>query len=217
MDLRTDIVIGKGMNRDKTERILRALDGAAEMKVMVGSGKVTFFDDLNSQAITTLKVLPSDLQIPMDLTDQQKKEMTETYLQDIETYANDWKAEAIERLREKTQKNATLGYRADRLASIVKSEFGISKSKARFIARQETSLFVSKYRELRYTGAGVKQYIWSTSQDQRVRHDHADLNHKIFSWDEPPIVDQSTGKRGNPGTDFNCRCLALPVIRLGAN
>jgi SPP1 gp7 family putative phage head morphogenesis protein len=153
----------------------------------------------------------------MDLTEQQKQDLVDTYQKNIELYINDWKDEAIERLREKTQANAALGYRSDRLARIVKTEFGVSKNKAKMIARQETSLFVSKYREERYTGAGIKQYIWSTSQDQRVRHDHADLNHKIFSWDEPPIVDQSTGKRGNPGTDFNCRCLALPLIRLSGN
>jgi len=85
------------------------------------------------------------------------------------------------------------------------------------IARQETSLFVSKYREERYTGAGITEYIWSTSKDQRVRPDHAALDHQVFSWDSPPVTDRATGKRNNPGADFGCRCLALPVIRLGAS
>ena len=219
MDLRTDIVIGKGMNRDKTERILKALEEAKQMRLVVGTGSeaTTMFDDLNNQAITTFKILPENIQIPMDLSDQQKEDLLETYQKNVSGYLEEWKNEAIERLREKTQANAALGYRSDRLARIVKTEFGVSKSKAKMIARQETSLFVSKYREERYTGAGIKQYTWSTSQDERVRKDHADLNHKVFSWDSPPIVDRSTGRRGNPGEDFGCRCICLPVIRLSGN
>jgi SPP1 gp7 family putative phage head morphogenesis protein len=218
-DMRTDIVIGKGMNRDKTERILKALQESSQMKIVVGTGMkaTTMFDDLNKQAVTTLKVLPENLQIPMDLTKQQKDGLMDTYQKNVEGYLEEWKDEAIERLREKTQANAALGYRSDRLATIVKTEFGVSKSKARMIARQETSLFVSKYREERYTNAGIRQYVWSTSLDERVRPDHKELHHRMFSWDEPPIVDKSTGRRGNPGEDFGCRCLALPVVRLGDN
>jgi SPP1 gp7 family putative phage head morphogenesis protein len=219
MDIKTDIVIGKGMNRDKTERILDALEKAKQLKLIVGTGMqaTTMFDDLNQQAITTFKVLPENIQIPMQLTDRQKANILKDYTNNINLYINDWKQEAIERLREKTQKNAALGYRADRLANIIKSEFGVSKNKAKFLARQETGLFVSKYREERYTNAGIKEYIWSCSLDERVRPDHKALHHTKWSWDSPPIVDRSSGRRGNPGEDFGCRCLALPVVKLGAN
>jgi SPP1 gp7 family putative phage head morphogenesis protein len=218
MDLRTDLVIGKGMNKSKTESILKALDEAKGMKIIIGAGNaaVSIIDALNDQAIQTLKILPESLQIPMNLTEQQQKNITDDYKKNLHLYIEDWKQDQIERLREKTQANAALGYRADRLAKIVKSEFGVSKSKAKMIARQETSLFVSRYRQERYTTAGIRQYIWSTSHDERVRKDHRDLDHKIFSWDEPPVVDTATGRKANPGEDFGCRCLAMPMIRLGA-
>ena len=218
MDIRTDVVIGKGMNRDKTERILEALDGAAEMKLVIGTGMkaTSMFDDLNQQAISTFKVLPENIQIPMELTKQQKEDLLDSYQKNVSGYLEDWKTEAIERLREKTQANAALGYRSDRLATIVKTEFGVSKSKAKMIARQETSMFVSKYREERYTGAGIDEYVWSTSKDQRVRPRHKELDHQVFSWDSPPIVD-AQGNRRNPGEDFGCRCIAIPVLRLGAS
>ena len=217
MDLKTDIIIGKGMNRDKTERILKALRESQGMKLVVGTGMEETIKDLDGQFIKTLKVLPENIQIPMQLTDRQKANILSDYTNNINLYINDWKQEAIERLREKTQKNAALGYRADRLANIVKSEFGVSKNKAKFLARQETGLFVSKYREERYTNAGIKEYIWSCSLDERVRPDHKALHHTKWSWDSPPIVDRSSGRRGNPGEDFGCRCLALPVVKLGAN
>ena len=67
---------------------------------------------------------------------------------------------------------------------------------------------------MRYTNAGVKEYIWSTSNDQRVRPDHKELNGKTFSWGEA-VIDRTTGQKGNPGEAFGCRCLALPVVRIG--
>jgi SPP1 gp7 family putative phage head morphogenesis protein len=219
MDLRTDIVIGKGMNRSKSEQILKHLDSLSSSKIVVGTGmqSLSMFDELNQQAIKTFKVLPENIQIPLDLTEAQKRNISKTYTKNIDLSINDWKNEQVERLREKVQRNSTLGYRSDRLAGIVKSEFGISKNKAKFIARQETSVFVSKYRQERYSGAGIKEYIWSTSHDERVRPDHKALDHTKWSWDSPPIVDRSSGKTANPGEDFSCRCLALPVIRLGVS
>lgn len=71
---------------------------------------------------------------------------------------------------------------------------------------------VSSYRELRYKDIGVSKYEWSTSRDVRVRPDHRALNGQIFDWEHPPIVNKQTGKRANPGEDYNCRCLAVPVL-----
>lgn len=218
MDLRADIVIGKGMNQTKTEAIMRALGEASQMKLRIGGSDaaVSIMAGLNDQAVQTLKVLPENLQIPMDLPAGQKKELIATYHKNLEGYLEDLKQEQIERLKEKTQANAALGYRSDRLAKIVQTELGVSKTRATFIARQETAMLVSKFREERYKSAGVRQYIWSTSKDQRVRPDHKDLNGQVFDWDNPPIVDKAHGRRGHPGTDFGCRCIALPVVRLGA-
>jgi SPP1 gp7 family putative phage head morphogenesis protein len=216
MDLRTDIVIGKGMNKAKTEAILKHLDELKGTQVSIGAGDkaAAMLDGLNAQAIKTFKVLPESLQIPYDLPESRKEALRKSYNENLELYVNNWKDEQIERLRLKAEANALIGYRADRLEKIVKNEFDVSASKAKFLARQETSLFVSKYREARYSDAGVREYIWSTSHDERVRDDHKDLNGKKFSWDSPPVVDKHTGRRANPGEDFNCRCLALPTINL---
>ena len=216
MDVRTDIAIGKGVNRAKTEAILRALDQASQMKMIVGDGDaaVSILADLNKQSIETMRILPENLQIPLQLSERQQQSITESYTANMNLYIKDWQQEAIERLREKTQANAALGYRADRLAKIVKSEYGVTQSKAKFLARQETSLFVSKYREQRYTSSGVRQYQWSTSVDERVRPDHAKLQGRVFSWSDPPVTDSATGQKNHPGEDFGCRCVAIPIVNL---
>ncbi len=60
---------------------------------------------------------------------------------------------------------------------------------------------------------GILEYRWSTSKDERVRHDHKALDTKIFSFASPPVTNLKTGARNNPGCDFGCRCIAIPIFR----
>lgn len=217
-ELRTDIVLGKAINKNKTDEVLKHLEEIEKTKLILGSGDqaVSIIDSLNLQAIRSFKVLPESLQLPYDLNEKSKEQLLNSYQIGLEASIGDWKMEAIERLRKKTQENALMGYRSDRLASVIKNEFGVSQNKSKFLARQETARFVAQYREQRYTEAGLRDYIWSTSNDERVRPDHRELDGKKFSYKEPPIVNRTTGRKANPGEDWNCRCMAMPVLRIGA-
>lgn len=128
-------------------------------------------------------------------------------------------------LRKMVEANASQGYRFDKLVDGVRDRYFVSVNKARFLARQETSLFMSKYHQQRYAEAGVSRYIWSTSEDARVRPalnltpaqrrhagNHRRLNNKVYAFNNPPVVDPHTGRRANPGEDYNCRCIAVPVL-----
>ncbi|WP_170607397.1 phage minor head protein [Ruegeria arenilitoris] len=54
------------------------------------------------------------------------------------------------------------------------------------------------------SGLGVAEYIWRSSDDDRVRSLHMQHDDQVFSWDSPPEGD-------HPGEGFNCRCFAEPV------
>lgn len=88
---------------------------------------------------------------------------------------------------------------------------GVLESRASLIATDQTLKANADLNRFRQEAVGVKRYVWSTSQDERVRHDHAILNGRTFSYDDPPVVDQRTGARENPGRYYRCRCLAIPV------
>lgn len=141
---------------------------------------------------------------------QMREELTENLELDIKNFVQ----EDIPKLREEVQANAFVGYRTDRLAEIIEARYGVTKRKAAFLADQETGLLVSKYRMHRALEIGARTYTWSTSGDERVRPDHRDLNNKVFSWDSPPITNKRTGMRNNPGEDYRCRCVALPIIEI---
>lgn len=84
----------------------------------------------------------------------------------------------------------------------------VTESRAKLIARDQTSKINGALNEIRQTNAGVTKYVWRTSEDDRVRPSHKDNNGTVFRWDTPP------SKTGHPGHDINCRCYPEPVFEL---
>lgn len=108
------------------------------------------------------------------------------------------------------------GYRngvpTTRLVKEIQKVYSINKRHARLIARDQIAKLNGQIAKMQQEDAGVTEYVWSTSNDQRVRESHRALNNKRFKWSEPPIVDEKTGRRCHPGQDYQCRCCALPVF-----
>lgn len=92
------------------------------------------------------------------------------------------------------------------LAQKIQEIGDVSAKRAKFIARDQTSKLVSAMNRERNLALGIEEYRWSTSKDERVRPSHAKLEGKKFRWDDPPAV-------GNPGEDFNCRCVPIPLLK----
>jgi len=130
----------------------------------------------------------------------------------LDLYIKNWLAENIIELRQQVQQQVFAGQRPRSMERMIMDNYGVGQRKAKFLARQETALLMSKFHEQRYKEVGVTKYKWSTSGDERVRHDHKILNGKIISWDTPPVVDLETGRRAHAGEDFGCRCVAIPII-----
>ena len=169
--------------------------------------------DMQNQFVKQVsEIKPADIAIGLKVDPSIAATLRTELVENLELEIRGWAAEAIVALREKTQTNALAGFRADRLAKQIAAERGVSMRKANFIAEQETSLFVSKWREQRAKDIGSTRYKWSTSHDERVRPDHRLLNGKIFFFDDPPVTNRATGATNNPGEDFRCRCVALPIV-----
>lgn len=160
------------------------------------------------------KTLASAITVPMEFTPEIEKRLAEGYSAELNSYTDDFSKETIDRLHEVVRENVSEGFRADKLAKVLRSDFDVkSKQKAKFLAKQETSILVSNYREARYTELGLDKYMWSTSKDSAVRPDHKDLDGRVFEWDKPPITDKATGSRNNPGKDWGCRMRIHPCNR----
>lgn len=148
--------------------------------------------------------------IPTQLTPDQRDIISQQWGTNLDLYIRNWVDENVIKLRQQVQSHALNGGRAEGLVKLLQENYGQSKAKAKFLARQETSLLMSKFQETKMREVGVVSYKWSTSHDERVRHDHALLDGKIFRFDDPPITNRKTAAKNNPGEDFNCRCIAVP-------
>jgi SPP1 gp7 family putative phage head morphogenesis protein len=143
------------------------------------------------------------------LSTAQRSMIARDWGNNLNLYIKGWTSDNIIGLRDKLQKPILGGQRAAALAGMIQENYGVSRNKAKFLARQETSLLMSSFKESRGAALGLNKYRWSTSHDERVRHDHALLNGNIYSFTLPPITNRKTGARNNPGCDWNCRCNAI--------
>ena len=106
-----------------------------------------------------------------------------------------------------------------------------TSNKAELIATTEVGKLNSAIARDQAQSAGIEYYEWSAAMDGRTRASHAVMDGKIckwgdddgyYVWSEP---DPKTGKKklvrkprpaeaykGAPGTDFRCRCTALPYV-----
>jgi SPP1 gp7 family putative phage head morphogenesis protein len=104
------------------------------------------------------------------------------------------------------------GVRVEEIRAQIQERLNVTRSRAELIARDQTLKVYGQIQEARQLDAGIEEYDWSTSDDERVRESHAALDGTRQRWDSPPVVDARTGRREHPGGDFQCRCAAIPVL-----
>jgi SPP1 gp7 family putative phage head morphogenesis protein len=120
------------------------------------------------------------------------------------------------------------GFRAgNTISSIqeqIKIRFNVSDKKANLIASDQIAKLHSNYIRQECLNLGLPEYIWRTSNDERVRASHALLNDKICRWDDPTVYKNTPQEtvwlkksdlKSNKGIkapecqvgeDFRCRC-----------
>lgn len=137
------------------------------------------------------------------------EEVAEEAVAGLTGYQTQLVLDGVAQLRKELAKAATPADLEDRVAIVSTS----LKRRAALGADQSASETVADVRETLSESVGIEEYEWVTMGDSKVRHDHKMLDGRIFRFDNPPVVDTATGRRGNPGEDHNCRCFARPVIR----
>lgn len=90
------------------------------------------------------------------------------------------------------------------LAKDVKAKYPMTERRAKLIAQDQTLSLHADLTRNRLQSVGVKEYIWRSVQDSRVRPEHAEYNGNTYSWDKPPVD-------GHPGQSVRCRCRSEAV------
>ena len=115
------------------------------------------------------------------------------------------------------------------------SRFGVSKSRARLIARDQVNKYNGRLTKVRQQNVGIKEYKWFNVQDVRVRGEpakssggkypkavpaHTIMHEVRCRWDNPGTYHNGkrwvprTGKmpKAHPGSEIQCRCIAIPIL-----
>jgi SPP1 gp7 family putative phage head morphogenesis protein len=103
--------------------------------------------------------------------------------------------------------------------------FKKARTRAKLIARDQTSKMYGKLTEVRQRKVGVNKYIWKTSRDERVRDSHRKMHGKVCKWEDATVFKYSDseyvswkkrssigGVNFHPGQDIQCRCHASPIF-----
>lgn len=189
------------------------------------AGKLSIDNHFDKTLWKTEKDLNASLEsitLPAQLSPEQRSRIATEWQNNLRLYIKDFTQKEIVRLRDSVQESVLAGNRQDALKRSIKASYDVTLNKAKFLARQETRLLLTKFKQTRYESAGVDEYRWGCAKRPHqskgapyikgeVRHEHGILEGKIFSWKNPPITDER-GSRNNPGQDYNCRCFAIPLV-----
>lgn len=115
-----------------------------------------------------------------------------------------------------TQRGMSAGKSINDISKEIKDRYGVTKSRARLIARTEVGKLNGNLSKYRNEELGIKTYFWATSNDEKVRDSHRALNGKLCRWDDDSVYSEDNGKTwkkrtgkmfiGAPGSTYNCRC-----------
>lgn len=92
------------------------------------------------------------------------------------------------------------------LYDLLQQRFSVASSRAKLIARDQTSKAIGEFTKIRQQQIGIDKYTWSGIDDGRERPSHVANNNKTFEWNNPP------SDTGHPGEPVQCRCVAIGIM-----
>lgn len=92
------------------------------------------------------------------------------------------------------------GLSPEKAADLLQERLKVSRSRTVLIAQDQLLTAASLAEQKILRSAGVKEFMFWTVQDGRVRSSHAHLQGKVFTWRSAPIL---------PGAEIRCRCRAI--------
>ncbi len=105
----------------------------------------------------------------------------------------------------------------------IREKFNSTRARARLIARDQTGKLNAQLTEVRQTRIGINEYVWNSVDDERVRASHTVLDGKICKWEDDTVYREPGSDKwlkrssiggyiGTPGSDYQCRCFAEPIL-----
>jgi SPP1 gp7 family putative phage head morphogenesis protein len=122
-------------------------------------------------------------------------------------------SEYLKKVEGAVMRSITTGRGLQDLVPALEEYEGYTHRKAKNVALDQTRKTYNAINRGRMTAIGVKRFQWIHSGGgAEPRELHVAMDGQIFSFDNPPVIDEKTGERGIPGQAINCRCTMAPVF-----
>lgn len=118
--------------------------------------------------------------------------------------------DTLDKMKDIVYDGFTKGKTTTRIVKEIQKAYNVGRKHAELIARDQTAKLNGQIQRAQQMDAGITEYIWCTTGDERVRDSHKELNGKKFSWNDAPV--NSDGRKCHPGEDYQCRCIGRPVF-----
>lgn len=118
-------------------------------------------------------------------------------------------ADTVKRVEQAVLQAGINGDSVQKLKSVLTQQMGIVDRRAQLIARDQTAKLNSDLNRIRQQQAGIDDYQWMTSHDERVRPLHQSIDGKVYEWGKPTGAEDGLP----PGQPIQCRCVARGIVQ----
>lgn len=168
--------------------------------------------DVEKRAYENMKANKIQVITPK-MTDFRAREFAKNYIDTLRFDIKGKLPEEVVKMREVVGQMAIDGESRITIQKYIENNFIKDQKRAKFLARNESSIAVTEYLSATYQENGSEEFKWVANLDERVRDEHRELNGTTHRYDNPPIIDKRTGTRGMPGEFYNCRCTFIPIFK----
>lgn len=140
------------------------------------------------------------------------RQVAENYTYNLKYWVKNWEAQDITTMREEVMDMVKRGARISEIKAYFEKRWQIASDKAQFLARNEAGLASTAIKEWQYKKAGCTHFKWLPSTSREKRDLHKEHYNKIFSFDNPPKIDERLDLYGLPKQVWNCGCGMQVVV-----
>ena len=142
---------------------------------------------------------------------ENQKETTAALIKSTALWAEKSLSDSLQEYTANTLRLMTLGQDLDSIQPQFNEMAKKRVRNAEMVARTQVSTFNGLVTKIRAQNLGIKEGVWETSHDERVRDSHKARNGKKFELSKG-LYSSKDGLTLLPGVDFNCRCTATYIL-----
>lgn len=192
----------------KFEQLFNAKASGLAWKMVDDADKAS-----SAQLFTSLKEMSGGLSMKTTVLTGPLKDITTAAVAENVALIKSIASQYMTQVNGAVMRSITTGNGLQELIPALQKYEGITVRRARNIAIDQTRKTFNTINKGRMQKLGVSKYEWIHSGGgQRPRQHHIELSGQIFSFDDPPVIDENTGERGIPGQLPNCGCTMRPVV-----